>query len=182
VAPLVFADPATHPTTQPAKQRFSLMHGAVRYMIPGGYKEAFRDEADRNAQYDSPDGKVKIIVGVTPQEHYFPKDNDAIVDQLKNAVINAIRKKYQERGDKFLYGPRNETDDRFVAHIHDRYVHDGQTYDELHVYRALGLDLLMVMTQVNTADPNEAKPLQEMGQDVSLSIILGPADKKKLGK
>jgi hypothetical protein len=155
------------------------MHGAVRFMIPGGYTESARNESDQNAQYDSPDGKVKIVVGVSPQEHGFPKDNDNLIGQMKTSLINGMKKTFQQNGEKVLYGPRSESDDRFLVRIHDRVVRNGETFDEVHTYRAAGLDLLMVLTQVKTADPKEAKPLQEIGEDVCLSIILGPADKKK---
>ena len=180
------ATPATGPTTRratkPAKQRFSLMHGGVRYVLPPGWTESGRNEDEKNAQYQSPDGKGIILVGVTQQDYAFPKENHKLINTMKASILNGMRAKFKERGDELIYGPQSESDDRFIVRIHVRYKHEGETYDEMHDYRVAGIDMLMVMTQAKTDQVDEAKALQDIGDDVSLSMALGQVDRKKPSK
>jgi hypothetical protein len=90
-----------------------------------------------------------------------------------------MKKQFEERKVKMLYGPRSETDDRFLLRIRDREKEKDETLDQVHLYRAAGLDLLMVTTVVQTDKPEEATAFHTTGEDTCLSMVLGTADKKK---
>ena len=176
----ISAGPASKPTSKPAsKTRYTLMHGAVRFLVPAAWKRTVQTDDDQHAQFESPDGKCVIVIGVRPEEMGFPSRNESAIEQMKTAVIGAMKKALQARGVQILYGPRSETDSDFVLRVHARYVDNKQTFDEMQTYRADGLDLLVVLTQAKTDDPAEAKSLFAVGDDVALGIILGPADKKQ---
>jgi hypothetical protein len=176
----ISAGPASKPTSKPAqKTKYTLMHGAVRFLIPAEWKQTVHSDDDQHTQFQSPDGKCLIVVGVHPEDMGFPSHNESMIEQMKLSVIRGMKKRLQERGVQMLYGPRSETDTDFVLRIHTRYVDDKQTFDEMQTYRADGLDLFNVLTQAKTDNPAEAKSLFEVGDDVALSMILGPADKKQ---
>jgi hypothetical protein len=179
----VAASPATRPTTKPAskpaKTLHMLMHGGVRYLVPADWTESARSDNDAKAQYQSADGKIIVIVAVAQQDVAFPAHNDALIDKMKTSIINGMRAKYKESGYEILYGPRSETDDRFILRVHVRYKHEDDIMDEMHLYRSAGIDMFEVMTQVKTDQPDVAKQGHEKGEDISLSIILGKVDRKK---
>jgi hypothetical protein len=157
------------------------MHGAVRFLVPADWKLEVHAEDDHHAQFQSPDEKCRIVVGVQEEEMGFPAQSEQAVEAMKSVVVPGMKKKFEERGVKLLYGPRAEPDENkdFFLRVHTRYVDGDQTYDEMQTYRSRGLDLLQVLTQVQTDDPQVAKHFDTIGDDVALGIILGPADKKK---
>jgi hypothetical protein len=176
----ISAGPASAPTSKSAaKTKYTLMHGAVRFLVPAGWKQTVHADKDTDAQFESPDGNCVIVVGVHPEDMGFPSRNESMVEQMKTAVIHGMKNRLQERGVKVLYGPRSETDSDFVLRIHTRYVDGEQTFDEMQTYRSDGLDLFNVLTQAKTDKPAEAKALFQVGDDVALGMILGPADKKQ---
>src|SRR4051794_38857515 len=67
--------PASKPTAKP-KKKFTLMNGAVRFMVPAEWTESNRTDDEKNAQYGSPDGIATIMVGVTPQDFPIPQHNE----------------------------------------------------------------------------------------------------------
>jgi hypothetical protein len=171
--------PATKPTSRPAKKLYTLMHGGVRFLVLADWTETMRSDNDAKAQYQSPDQKTNVIVAVAQQDYAFPTHNDALIEKMKATIINGMRAKYKENGYEILYGPRSETDDRFLLRIHVRYKHGDDVMDEMHTYSTAGIDMFTVMTQVKTDQPAEAKLGQEKGGDICLSIILGKTDRKR---
>jgi hypothetical protein len=175
------AFPATKPASKPAakpKQKFTLMKGAVRFMVPADWTETNRTDDERNAQYNSPDGNATIMLGITPEEFPIPKDNARFLSQMKASLLASIKQHLQSNHLEILYGPKSETDDRFLLRIHERIKSGDDTLDQVHLYRAAGLDLLMVTTIVKTENKDEIRAFQTSGEDLCLSIVLGAADKK----
>ncbi len=171
----------TKPTSRPAakpKQAAKVMNGAVRFMVPADWEEDKRDEADKWVQFKSPDDVSTMLVLVTPQEYPIPTHKVNFIEQMKTIIINGMKKEMQAKGQEILYGPRSETDDRFLLRIHTRSKEGHVVMDSLHVYRAAGLDLLMVSSIVKTDKPAEAAPIHTMAEDTCLSIVLGKADKR----
>lgn len=178
---LVAAGPATKPTSRPAappKERHTLMNGSVRYMVPAEFHETARSDDDSQGAYESADGKCVLLLIVSPQDMGFPTGNEKALDNLKTSILNGIRKQLKEKNLEVLYGPRSETDDRFLVRIHVRYKRDDEVLDEVHTYRAAGVDILMVLTQVKDQDPKAIKRWDAVGEDVCLSLVVGPALKK----
>lgn len=178
---LIAAGPATKPTSRPAappKQRYTLVNGAVRYMVPAEFHETARGDDDKQSAYESADGKCVLLLIVSPQDMGFPAGNEKAVDNLKTSILNGIRQQLKEKNLEVLYGPRSETDDRFLVRVHVRYKRDDQVLDEVHTYRAAGVDILMVLTQVKDEDPKVIKQWDQVGEDVCLSLVVGPALKK----
>ena len=171
--------PATKAAKAPPKQKFSLMNGAVKFLVPDGWTESDRSDDEKNAHYHSPDQTATIFVGVVPQEYPLPQHNDAFREKMKTSIITAMATSFKDRGLEVLYGPKSETDDRFFIRLHDRVKEGDATLDEVHLYRAAGLDLLMVTTVVKTDSPDVAKPFHTIGEDTSLGMIVGRAEKKK---
>ena len=52
----------------------------------------------------------------------FPVHNDRTVEKFKASVLTGMRKVLTDQGYELLYGPRSETDDRFLLHIRTRYL------------------------------------------------------------
>ena len=176
--------PASQPsTTQTAKsapkQKFTLMNGAVRFLVPSAWTEQDRSDDGRKAIYRSPDEKATIYVNVLPQDYPIPQRNEGFREKMKASILTAMKKTFAEKKMQMLYGPQSETDDRFLLRIHDREKTDEGILDEVHLYRAAGLDLLSVTTVVHAETADEAKPYHVVGEDTCLGIVLGPAEKKR---
>ena len=186
------APPATSPTTKPvrpsttraaatkpvAKQRYALVNGAVKFMVPGDWKEKERGGDDMTVTFSSPDDRATLYVHVKPQEYPIPSDNARFREMMKNNIIAAMKQHEESTHVTALYGPKSETDDRFLLRIHDTIREGHVTFDEIHLYRGAGLNLLTVMTAVKTDDKDIAKPYHKVGEDTCLSIVQGPADRK----
>ena len=179
------APPATKPATKPAaapKQRFSLMNGAVKFMVPAGWAESQKADDGKSAQYSSPDGVSTISIVVIPQEYPVPLKNDNLKEQMKTFVINGLRRPSSRsaiRRFSTAQGPKPMT--AFIC-IHARIKDGDETLDQLHLYRAAGLDLLMFTMVVKTDNKDEAAIAHTAGEDIALSTVLGVADKKPAGK
>jgi hypothetical protein len=180
--------PATKPATRPAasrpappppKQKFSLMNGAIRYTLPEGWTESSRGDDGKTAQYTSPDEKAVLFVGVQQEQYPVPAHNEAFKENMKNQILNSMKKYQAEKNVEALYGPKSETDDRFLLRIHDTIKEGHEVMDQIHLYRAGGLNILMVTSVVKTDDKDEAKPYHKVGEETCLSMVVGPADKKK---
>jgi hypothetical protein len=179
---LVAAAPATKPTSRPVaapKQRCTMMNGSVMFTVPADFKEAGRSDDEKQAVYESPDGQCRIQLIVSPQEMGFPTHNDRAIDKLKTVILNGIREQLKAQNCELLYGPRSETDDRFLLRIHVRYKHEGEVLDDVHTYRAAGIDIILVLTQVKGENNKDLKHWDAIGEDVCLSLQVGPAVKKK---
>jgi hypothetical protein len=181
------APPTTSPTTKPTtqattkplpKQRFALVNGAVKFMIPGDWTEKERGGDDMTVTFSSPDGRATMYVHVKPQEYPIPSDNARFREMMKNNIIEAMKKQEEATHVTAIYGPKSETDDRFLLRIHDTIREGHVTFDEVHLYRGAGLNLLTVMTAVKTDDKDVAKPYHKVGEDTCLSIVQGRADRK----
>src|SRR5438045_3939972 len=134
---------------------------------------ANRADDEKNAQYNSPDGTATIMVGVTPQEFPIPQQNEKFLMQMKKSLLDNIKQHLENNHIEVLYGPKSETDDRFLLRIHERIKVGDDTLDQVHLYRGAGLDLLMVTTIVKTENKDEIKAFQTSGEDLCLSIVLG---------
>jgi hypothetical protein len=108
----------------------------------------------------------------------FPTHNEKAIENLKTTILNDLRRQLKEKNVEVLYGPRSETDDQFLIRIHTRYKRDDQVIDEVETFRAAGIDILMVLTQVKDADPKVIKQWDKVGEDVCLSLQVGPAQRK----
>jgi hypothetical protein len=180
--------PATKPATRPAasrpappppKQKFSLMNGAIKFTVPEGWTESNRSDDGKNAQYHSPDDKAVMFVGIQSEQYPVPAHSESFKEMMKNQIITAMKKHQEETNVQALYGPKSETDDRFLLRIHDTIKEGHEVMDQIHLYRAGGLNLLMVTSVVKTDDKEEAKPYHKVGEETCLSMVVGPADKKK---
>ncbi len=98
--------------------------------------------------------------------------------QMKKSLLDNIKQHLENNHIEVLYGPKSETDDRFLLRIHERIKVGDDTLDQVHLYRGAGLDLLMVTTIVKSENKQEIQTLQTAGEDLCLSIVLGAADKK----
>jgi hypothetical protein len=185
------ATPTTSPTTAPIrpsttqaatkpapKQRYGLLNGAVKFMLPGDWKEQERAADDKTVKFGSPDGRATLTVHVTPQEYALPQHDERFREMMKNNLIAAMKKQEEATHVTATYGPKSETDDRFLARIHDTIREGHVSFDEIHLYRGAGPNLLSVETAVKTDDRDIAKPYHKVGEDTCLSIVLGQADRK----
>jgi len=186
------APPATQPATRPvrpttaraaatkpaAKQRFALVNGAVKFMVPADWTEKERSSDDMTVTFSSPDGLATLYVHVKPQEYPIPQNNERFREMMKNNIIAAMKKQEEASHVTALYGPKSETDDRFLLRIHDTIREGHVIFDEVHLYRGAGLNLLTVMTAVKSDDKDVAKPYHKVGEETCLSIVQGAADRK----
>ena len=133
----------------------------------------------RQLRFHSPDGDSTLIVTIIPQEYPIPEKNQAFKSQMRDAILKAMREALQQRGVEILYGPKSETDDRFLLRIHERIKDGDATLDDVNLYRATGLVLVNVCTTTKADKPADIKDTHTVGEETCLSVVLGPADKKK---
>src|SRR5437868_2888202 len=67
-----------------AKQRYALVNGAVKFMVPGDWKEKERGGDDMTVTFSSPDDRATLYVHVKPQEYPIPSDNARFREMMKN--------------------------------------------------------------------------------------------------
>lgn len=184
------APPTTRPsttkaTTKPAakpKQIIKILKGSVRMAVPADWTEASRQELPKGGAvltFTTPDEVAMVTVQVQPQEYPVPQKSVSFHDKVKNSIIADMKKAMLAKNQEILYGPRSETDDRFFQRIHTRVKDGHDTLDELHLFRAAGLDLLIVMCVVKADTPDAAAPYHTAAEDLCLSITVGAAEKDK---
>jgi hypothetical protein len=120
-----------------------------------------------------------MYVGVLPQEFPIPQRNEGFQLKVKKLLMDSLTQHYVESNVEVLYGPKSETDDRFYIRLHDTIKSEDEKLDQVHLYRAAGLDMLMVTTVVKSDKRDVVRPYHTVGEDTCLSMVLGYADKKK---
>ncbi len=156
-------------TTAPTSAPFAnepIGHGVVRFAPPPDWDLAKRADNDMSVSYKSPDGSGVLSIAVTPQQ-------DAITDSPKanmaKAIIKGITESLTKDGTELLIKPRVEQDDRFYLKVHDRSKKDGKVADRIQMYRAVGLNLVLVSVVAFTDDESKAKEVHAIGETVLLS-------------
>src|SRR5258708_17040459 len=95
---------ATKPAKSPPKQRFGLMNGAVKFMVPDGWTESDRTDAARGAQYHSHDGNAAMSVAVQPQEVPIPQRNERFRFEVEKLSIQSLTQNYVHSDVDTVYG------------------------------------------------------------------------------
>lgn len=168
---LVFASRASaaEPASAPSGSTESLMDGAITFTPPpsdDGWTLAGKTHDGRTLAYAI--GKhVAMAVNVTPQDTVL---DDSAANKLGPFIIKRTRDEVAKSGAQSIEPPKNERDDRFFLHIHDRFKKDDKTADRLQVYRVIGKNLVTVATTVWTEDADEAKKMHEVTEQVALSV------------
>jgi hypothetical protein len=165
------AQPASAPTTAPAASE-SLLNGAITFTPPPadqGWTLAGKTHDGKTVAYAI--GKhAAMAVNVTPQDTAL---DDSAANKLGPFIIKRTRDEVAKNGAQSIDPPRNEKDDRFFLHIHDRFKKDDQTADRLQVYRVIGKNLVTVATTIWSDDAEETKRSHEITEQVALSAA-GP--------
>jgi hypothetical protein len=178
------ADAADAPSSQPATPDASLVkalaNGTVRFTAPDGWEEAPATATDLRAAFFLPDHASVVSVEVLPADA-------TIGPESFGAIMRSLRQTRQQRREKFVEGPTNEKDNRFLLRIHEKYrtmvkVDDKpaeKTASQLHLYRQVGPRIIMV-TVWSTADADEElKQAQAAGEEMALSAVFGRPSRKK---
>ncbi|HEX4124778.1 MAG TPA: hypothetical protein VHY37_08645 [Tepidisphaeraceae bacterium] len=155
-----FAWSDSAPTTAPSA---TLGHGRLAYSAPDGWEPVASATTDTTAAFISADHVGILAIQLLP--------TDAVVDSSAGPSIcrqlKAIHAKAKQR---MLLVPTIVKDARFSLCIHERYVDDqGNTDDELHLYRQAGPLGVMLTVNARTDDSETAKKTHAVGEDVMLS-------------
>jgi hypothetical protein len=175
------AAPATRPATAPAtpaRVRDGLVNGSIRFLVSADWEIDERGESGLAVKYKLPDDRGSITVLVNQQAQGIPQDNAGVRRQITQVVLAAHNEDLKKLNAEVIDAPAVEPDGRFMLKIHARY-RDGHGYhDEVHVYRALGINFVGVSASASSEDKKEAKAVHDAGALVLMSVAVGPPDKK----
>jgi hypothetical protein len=183
-APATTKPAATNPAKPPEppkRVRDGLVKGAVRFLVPVEWEIEERNENGLQVRYRADDsGQAKVSMLVTQQAQGIPPNDARLRQQLAKFVIDGLNKSLKEHGAEIIDPPKIEPDARFFLRIHERFKDkEGEgVYDQVHFYRAVGINLIDVTATAVTEDKEEAKRLHEAGALMLMSVTTGPADPK----
>jgi len=180
------AGPATRPTTRattrPAvakddRVRDGLVNGSVRFLVPSAWEIAGRAENGLNVVYRLPESHHQVSVLITQQKEAL-RDTPAIRQQMSKIILGWDNDDLKKRNVEMIDAPKVEADPMLMMRIHERFRDAEGTYDVVHLYRGLGLNLIGVTAVAHTEDAAEAKPIHDAATKLLLSVTLGPPDPK----
>jgi hypothetical protein len=155
---------ATRPATAPADRQF-LAHGTISYAPPPGWQRQGTQDNPNASSYRRDDQTATILIINTPQEIAL---TDSIRIKLAQAIGKKIRDDLKSNGHESLIPPRIEEDPELFLRIHDRFVSEGKQIDRLHLYRSLGLNLLMVSISTWSDSPQANAEAFEAAREMAL--------------
>lgn len=132
--------PSSQPATAPAERQI-LAHGLISYAPPSGWQRLGTGENPNAAMYRSPDQTATILIINTPQEAPL---TESLRLKLSQAIARKIREDLQSQGHQSIMPPRLEEDADLYLCIHDQFRAENRDTDRLHLYRVMGMNLLMV--------------------------------------
>jgi hypothetical protein len=168
---------STKPTTAPAKWA-TLEGGEIRYTEPAGWTAiALPNAKDMTATYKNPAGDAVVTINISPQQQPIPVTPSTSY-ALGQQILKAIKADLEKSKAELIEAPKLERDPRFMVRIHDKIRLNGITSDRLHVYRALGFNLIMVSVDVDNQTPENVKAAYAVGEELLDGTLLGKRDKK----
>jgi hypothetical protein len=177
---LLFSAVALAQTTGPATKPVwhSLAEGEIRYTAPAGWNAVTLTNPDGlSAAYKNADGNAVITLHVTPQQQPIPH-TPAVAQSLGKQVLKAIRTDLENSKAEILEEPRLRRDPRFLIRIHDRIRLNGVTSDRLHLYRAMGYNLVQTTVDVDNQTPEQAKTAFAAGEQLLDGAVIGKREIK----
>lgn len=174
--PVLTLAQTTRPTTKPVW--LSLADGEIRYTAPDGWNAVPLTRPDGlSAAYKNADGNAVITLHVTPQQQPIPH-TPAVAQSLGKQILKAIRADLDNSKAEILDEPRLQRDPRFLIRIHDRIRLNGITSDRLHLYRAMGYNLVQTTVDVDDQTPDQAKTAFAAGEQLLDGAVIGKREIK----
>ena len=174
------AVPATKPVTPPARVRDGLVNGSIRFLVPAEWELADRGANGTSVGYRLPEEKGGVVMLVTQQKEGIPVNDARVRAQLIKFVLDNAAADLKARNKEVIDAPKVESDARFMAKIHERFKDGDTTIDAVHLYRAVGLNLVSVTASASTDDKAEAKVIHDAGALMLMSVTVGPPDPKMI--
>jgi hypothetical protein len=166
----------TSPTTKPVW--LSLAEGEIRYTAPDGWNAVPLTHPDGlSAAFKNPDGDAVITFHVTLQQQPIPH-TPAVAQSLGKQILKAIRTDLENSKAEILDEPRLQRDPRFLIRIHDRIRLNGITSERLHLYRAMGYNLVQTTIDVDNQTPDQAKTAFAVGEQLLDGAVIGKREIK----
>jgi hypothetical protein len=169
---------STRPTTVPARVRDGLANGSIRFLVPADWEIYERGESGMVVKYKLPDDRGGVTVLINQQAQGIPQDNAGVRRQITQAVLAAHNEDLKKHNADVIDPPAVEPDGRFMLKIHARYRDDHGYHDEVHVYRAMGINFVGVSASASSEDKKEAKAVHDAGAMLLMSVTVGPKDPK----
>jgi len=132
--------PSSRPATAPTERQF-LAHGTISYSPPTGWQRQGDGGNPSAAIFRNSDQAATILIINTPQEVAL---TDSIRQKLAQAIGKKIRDDLKSNGYESVLPPRIDEDPDLFLRIHDRFRAGDHEIDRLHLYRSIGLNLLMI--------------------------------------
>jgi len=170
--------PATTRPAAPARVRDGILGGAIRFLVPAEWVVASRADNGISVTYHLPDGGGLASMIVTQQPQAIPQNDARVRAQLTKAVLDWDNDFIKQRKFEVIEPPKVESDARYLLKVHERYKDGEHYFDVVHVYRAVGLNLVSVMAAASTEDPAAAKAVHEAGGLMLMSVTTGAKDPK----
>lgn len=180
VAILLLPTLALAQATRPASKSvwLSLAAGEVRYTAPDGWDAVPLTDADGlSAAFKGDEGNALITLHVTPQQQPIPSSS-AIAQSLGRQILKAIRADLEKSKAEILEEPKLERDPRFLVRIHDQIRLNGITSDRLHLYRAMGYNLVQTTIDVDNQPPERVKSAFGAGEQLLDGAVGGKRETK----
>jgi hypothetical protein len=155
-----------------------MVNGSVRFLVPADWEIAERADNGFQVAYHTPDGVGTISILITQQQEAMPQHNAALRAQMQKVILGWDNDDLKKRKVEVLDAPKVEPDDRFMLRVHERYKDGEHMLDVVHLYRAIGFNLVGVMVAAGTDDKAVAKTIHDAGALMLMSVNLGAVDPK----
>lgn len=165
------SSPATTPATAPAPRQL-LAHGTISYTPPPGWQRQGTGDNPNAASYRSPDRTAMILIINTPQEAAL---TESLRQKLALAIAGKIRDDLKDHGNESILPPRLEQDADLLLRIHDRFRSENREIDRLHLYRSLGLNLMMLSVSTWSNSPQSNADAFQIARQTLLGAQLQTA-------
>jgi hypothetical protein len=152
--------------------------GRVRYTPPDGWNLVSRQEDGLGAVYNTSDGIGVISILVQPQQESLrPEQSHNMALRMGKEMRESAEKNHVE----FLIPPRVQEDPRFMLKLHAQMrVPDRGVVDELHLFRAMGTNLVYVNATAQTDSEEAARAVHEAGETLLAQAKIGSGPKPAL--
>jgi hypothetical protein len=154
------------PTSAPAAM---LSKGEIAYTAPDGWKSLGESTDDRRAGWQLGNDEALIVVQVAPQTQTI---SESLGPKLKAQVLQTLKAEAAKGNITPIVEPTVETDPPFLLKIHDVFRAKEKYSDRMQFYRGVGRNIVTVVANSFSEDPQKAAAVHAIGEQVARSVRL----------
>ena len=169
------------PTTAPAEQVQLFADDTLQFTVPAGWRLVKISNDSRWVEMKSDDTAGTLVLNTTPQTASLTQNPETRIT-IGEQVVKQMHEELVAAEFEIVDRPRMKRDDAFFLRVEDRYrgpAVGAKVVSRLHVYRMMGIHLLMVIATAYEESPESVAAVHKAGGQLLYSVKANKVTRNK---